>query len=214
MYLGTGSLIFIVVIILYTTVGYWYLKHRVDIPSMYYSEQDSLFSILYGGYLLIFLAAGYWGVERICKEFDINNLHAILDDTIELIIVLFVLCVGALLLSLVIKLETSYKRKEDSAKGILSEIEIEKAGFDTSLSGDWQKIAERPLSQAEKSCVLRAEIVDSTDGLSCCFFLITGQRAHYPVATSSKLKVGDVVDLDKAKIITLYRFGGQITRLE
>ena len=213
MYLGIDTLIFMAVTILYTAFGYWYIKRYARISPMFY-RRSYVIGKYFSGFLIISLAGIIWGASYICKEFDIDNLRAIVDDIVTVIIVPFVCSVGYILLNLVLELETSYKIKEDSATGILSEIEIKKAGVDTSLSGNWQKVAEHPLTQEERSCVLRAEIVDSEYGPTCCFFLTTGQRAHYPVATSSKLKVGDEVDLDKVKIITLYRFGGQIKRLE
>lgn len=213
MYLGIDTIIFIAVTILYTALGYWDIKRNARISSMFY-RHSYIIDKFFSGFLAIGLAGIICGMSYICKEFDINNLRAILDDVVTVIVVPFVCLVGSVLLTLLIQLETSNKRKEDSATGILSEIEIRKAGFDTSLSGDWQKVAEHPLTQEEKSCVHRAEIIDSKDGPTCCFFLTTGQRAHYPIAASSVLKVGDEVDLDKVKIITLYRFGGQIKRLE
>lgn len=97
--------------------------------------------------------------------------------------------------------------------GILSGIFA--AGNCRLYAGNWEKIAERSLSDAEKSCITRAEVVESQYGPSCCFFLTTGQRAFYPVSSNSDLKVGDAVDLEKAKIVTLYREGdGEITRIE
>ena len=82
-------------------------------------------------------------------------------------------------------------------------------------AGNWQKVSERPFTQDEKSCITRAEVVNSQYGPSCCFFLTTGQRGFIPVSSNSTLKVGDAVDLDKAKIVTLYREGdGEIERVE
>lgn len=82
-------------------------------------------------------------------------------------------------------------------------------------AGNWQKISERSLTPEEKSVITRAEVVDSQYGASCCFFLTTGQRAYYPVSTNSDLKIGDAVDLEKAKVVTLYREGdGEIERIE
>jgi hypothetical protein len=82
-------------------------------------------------------------------------------------------------------------------------------------AGNWQLVDSRAFTQEEMSCVTRAEVVDSQYGPACCFMLTTGQRAYMPLSTNSSLKVGDAVDLQSAKVITLYREGdGNITRLE
>lgn len=82
-------------------------------------------------------------------------------------------------------------------------------------AGNWQKVNERPFSQDEKACITRAEVVESQYGPSCCFFLTTGQRGFIPMSSNSDYKVGDAVDLEKAKIVTLYREGdGEIERVE
>ena len=82
-------------------------------------------------------------------------------------------------------------------------------------AGNWEKTGERLLTVDEKKNVLRAEVVDSQYGPSCCFFLTTGQRAYVPMSTESSYKVGDAVDVESAKIVTLYREGdGKIERLE
>lgn len=97
--------------------------------------------------------------------------------------------------------------------GILSGIFA--AGNCRLYAGNWQKIGERSLSKEEKACITRAEVVDSQYGPSCCFFLTTGQRAFYPVSSQSNLKVGNAVDVETVKIVTLYREGdGEITRVE
>jgi hypothetical protein len=82
-------------------------------------------------------------------------------------------------------------------------------------AGNWELVDSRAFSAEEKACITRAEVVDSQYGPSCCFMLTTGQRAYIPVSTNSSLKVGDAVDLESAKLVTLYREGdGNITRVE
>lgn len=82
-------------------------------------------------------------------------------------------------------------------------------------AGNWQVTGSRSLSDAEKNVISRAEVVDSQYGPSCCFFLTTGQRAYYPMSTNSNYRVGDAVDLNTCKIVTLYREGdGSIERIE
>lgn len=82
-------------------------------------------------------------------------------------------------------------------------------------AGNWEKRGERLLTAEEKRCIKRAEIVDSQYGPSCCFFLTTGQRAYFPVSSKSSLGVGDAVDLETVKFVTLWREGdGTIERIE
>lgn len=82
-------------------------------------------------------------------------------------------------------------------------------------AGSWQILDSRSFTSEEKACITSAEVVDSAYGPACCFMLTTGQRAYIPVSQNSKLRVGDAVDLDKAKMLKLYREGdGQITRIE
>lgn len=82
-------------------------------------------------------------------------------------------------------------------------------------AGSWQIVNSRNFTQEEKDCITRAEVVSSEYGPACCFMLTTGQRAYIPVSQNSSLQVGDAVDLDKVKMLTLYREGdGEITRIE
>lgn len=82
-------------------------------------------------------------------------------------------------------------------------------------AGNWVLVDERPFDEEEKAAVNSAEVVDSQYGPSVCFMMKTGQRAYIPVSTNSKLKIGDAVDLNTAKLVTLFREGdGNITRVE
>lgn len=82
-------------------------------------------------------------------------------------------------------------------------------------AGNWVLVDERPFDEEEKAAVKSAEVVDSQYGPSVCFMMQTGQRAYIPVSQRSTLKIGDAVDLNTAKLVTLFREGdGNITRVE
>ena len=81
--------------------------------------------------------------------------------------------------------------------------------------GSWQVIGSREFHPEEKALVKRAEVVPSQYGNSVCFFMHSGGQTYIPLSNQSSLAVGDAVDLDKAKLITLHRDGdGDITRVD
>jgi len=52
-------------------------------------------------------------------------------------------------------------------------------------------------------------------GLSCCFLMLGGYKHYIPLSSTSTACIGDVVDLTKAKILTLSRGGKDaIKRIE
>lgn len=82
-------------------------------------------------------------------------------------------------------------------------------------AGNWVLVDSRPFNEAEKASVTSATVVDSQYGPSVCFMMKTGQRGYIPVSSNSSLKIGDAVDMNTAKVITLFREGdGNITRIE
>jgi len=82
-------------------------------------------------------------------------------------------------------------------------------------AGNWQKKAERFFTQEEKDAVESCSVVSSQYGNSACFLMKGGGMAFIPMSNGSSLGVGDTVDLDRAKIITLARQGdNDIQRIE
>lgn len=85
----------------------------------------------------------------------------------------------------------------------------------TMYAGNWQLVDSREFSQEEKNLVTSAHVVDSQYGPSVCFMMKSGQRAYIPVSSKSDLQIGDAVDLNTRKVVTLHREGdGNINRVE
>jgi hypothetical protein len=73
----------------------------------------------------------------------------------------------------------------------------------------------RGFNDEEKAMILRAEVVPSEYGNSVCFFMKSGGQTYIPLSNQSTLAVGDAVDLNKAKLLTLHRDGSaDITRID
>ena len=53
--------------------------------------------------------------------------------------------------------------------------------------------------------VKRAEVVASEYGSSVCFFMNTGGQTYIPLDVNSTLSVGDDLNMNTAKLITLCR---------
>ena len=73
----------------------------------------------------------------------------------------------------------------------------------------------RDFTPDEIAMVASNKVVNSDYGLSVCFFMKAGGQVYIPVSRDSVASVGDVVDLSKAKLLTLSREGSQdINRVE
>ena len=82
-------------------------------------------------------------------------------------------------------------------------------------AGKWAVKATRGFSQEEIAAVTKAEVVDSQYGNSVCFHMVGGGQTFIPLSTNSTLGLGDSVDLNKAKLLTLERAGeADIYRVE
>lgn len=82
-------------------------------------------------------------------------------------------------------------------------------------AGKWAVKASRSFSQDEIDAVDHATVVDSQYGNSVCFFMKSGGQTYIPLSNQSSLTVGDDVDLNKAKLLTLHRDGSDdITRID
>lgn len=71
----------------------------------------------------------------------------------------------------------------------------------------WEVVEEQRFSENDLQNIESARVVDSQYGSSCCLFLKGGHTAFIPMATDSKLKVGETVDVTKAKVLILSKPG-------
>ena len=71
----------------------------------------------------------------------------------------------------------------------------------------WSVKSEVAFSKEDAALVKSAEVVQSDYGLSVCFHMHKGNCFFTPVSNTVTTAVGEVVDLSKAKIITLQREG-------
>lgn len=76
-----------------------------------------------------------------------------------------------------------------------------------SYKGKWEVTSIEPISKEDIEAVESAHIVNSQYGLSVCFVMKAGNVFYKPVDQNSTCSVGDVVDLTKAKSITLSKQG-------
>ena len=82
-------------------------------------------------------------------------------------------------------------------------------------AGKWAVTGSRAFSAEEKASVVSATVVDSQYGCSVCFHMNGGGQTFIPLSTSSALGIGDSVDLNKAKLLTLSKAGeADINRVE
>lgn len=71
----------------------------------------------------------------------------------------------------------------------------------------WNLTDSRDFSDEEKAMISSAVVVASQFGNSVCFFLNGGGQTFIPLSTDSTVGVGESVDLNKAKLLTLSRKG-------
>ena len=81
-------------------------------------------------------------------------------------------------------------------------------------AGKWNLVSSRAFNEVEKATIARAEVVPSQYGPACCFFMKSGGQTYIPVSTNSSLAVGDTVNMETAKLVTLERDGEVVTRVE
>lgn len=82
-------------------------------------------------------------------------------------------------------------------------------------AGKWAVKDERAFTQEEINAVKEAVVVPSTYGLSVCFFMKNGGQTYIPLSTTSQSGSGEVIDLTKAKLVTLGKEGeSDIYRVE
>lgn len=79
----------------------------------------------------------------------------------------------------------------------------------------WQQTGSRPFSEEEIAAVERTEVVASQYGNSVCFFMKEGGMSFIPLSKESSLGVGESIDMQNAKLLTLSKQGeDDILRVE
>ena len=68
---------------------------------------------------------------------------------------------------------------------------------------DWRVKGVRSFNLEERLAVNRAEVVASQYGNSVCFFMNDGGQSYIPLDKNSELTIGDELDMNTAKVITL-----------
>lgn len=82
-------------------------------------------------------------------------------------------------------------------------------------SGNWSVKDSRDFSEEEKKEITKATVVSSSYGNSVCFAMKSGSKTYIPLSRDSQLQIGDKVDLNSAKLLTLERSGeADIYRVE
>ena len=74
-------------------------------------------------------------------------------------------------------------------------------------AGKWSVKSTREFTEEEINAVKQAVIVPSQYGNSVCFFMVNGGQTYIPLDQNSTLSSGEVVDLTKAKLLTLGKEG-------
>lgn len=81
--------------------------------------------------------------------------------------------------------------------------------------GSWNVKDSRSFDAEEIAAVKSAQVVASEFGKSVCFLMVGGGKTYIPLSNQSNLAVGDEVDLNQAKILTLHRDGNEdINRID
>ena len=74
-------------------------------------------------------------------------------------------------------------------------------------AGKWSEKNVRAFAPEEVAAVEQAKVVESQYGFSVCFFMKGGGQSYIPLDQNSSLGIDAVVDLTKAKLVTLQRPG-------
>ena len=74
-------------------------------------------------------------------------------------------------------------------------------------AGKWSEKNVRAFAPEEVAAVEQAKVVESQYGLSVCFFMKEGGQSYIPLDQNSSLGIDDVIDLNKAQLVTLQRPG-------
>jgi len=71
----------------------------------------------------------------------------------------------------------------------------------------WQPVSSKPLDDEDKAAISKAVVVSSEYGLSCCFFMKNGDLYFQPMSRDSQATVGEELDVDSIRIVTLSKSG-------
>ena len=74
-------------------------------------------------------------------------------------------------------------------------------------AGKWAVKESRVFCQEELAAISSATVVPSKYGSSVCFMMVSGGKTFIPLDQSSRLGVGETVDLSKAELLTLTKEG-------
>ena len=74
-------------------------------------------------------------------------------------------------------------------------------------AGKWEVKNERPFNQEEINAIVQAVVIASQYGNSVQFTMKDGGLTFIPLDQNSQLGTGELVDLSKAKLVTLSKSG-------
>jgi hypothetical protein len=139
-----------------------------------------------------------------------GNQSIVFDkQTIEKIQLYVGNCEGFYINPKAVKVDFEYPAKY-TAKILFDSDYIEINGITWGLNNninEWKVKGIRSFNIEERLAVKRAEVVPSDYGSSVCFFMNAGGQTYIPLDKNSELCVGDALDMNTAKIITLCRKG-------
>lgn len=82
-------------------------------------------------------------------------------------------------------------------------------------AGKWAVVNSRNFSDEEKTMITSARVVPSQYGNSVCFTMVGGGQTFIPLSQNSSKGVGESIDLNNAKLLTLAKDGeANIYRVE
>lgn len=108
-----------------------------------------------------------------------------------------------------VKVDFEYPAKY-TAKILFDSDYIEISGITWGLNNninEWIVKGLRSFNLEERLAVNRAEVVPSKYGNSICFYMTSGGQTYIPLDSNSTLSVGDELNMNTAKLITLCRKG-------
>lgn len=74
-------------------------------------------------------------------------------------------------------------------------------------AGKWSLKSTEAMNPEEKAQVKEAKVVAGDYGLSCCFTMISGVSYYVGMSNDADVQEGDILDVDKIKVLTLSRAG-------
>ena len=84
-----------------------------------------------------------------------------------------------------------------------------------SYAGKWNVVNSRAFTDEEIAAVDSAVVVSSEYGNSVCFHMVSGGMTFIPLSNNSTKGIGESVDLNQCKLLTLSKQGeADINRIE